>query len=138
MPICIDCKKEKHTKSYYRRPDNKRLLRRCKDCHRIVIQKYREETPNYSRERSLRKYGITLTDYSRMFLEQQGSCAMCRRRSERQLCVDHDHMTNKVRALLCNSCNALIGFAQEDVQLLKSAIEYIMKYNIAYQKSSLK
>lgn len=63
-----------------------------------------------------------------MFERQGGACAMCLRKSERSLCVDHDHATKRVRALLCNSCNILIGFSQEDIGLLKRAIKYLNEH----------
>jgi hypothetical protein len=81
---------------------------------------------NYARARLMRlKYGITLLHYQRLFEDQYGACAMCKRKSERSLCVDHCHRTNKVRGLLCNACNALLGFAQEDINILESAIKYL-------------
>jgi hypothetical protein len=39
--------------------------------------------------------------------------------------VDHDHVTGRVRALLCNLCNAGIGHLRDDPQIMQAAIEYV-------------
>jgi hypothetical protein len=78
------------------------------------------------------KYGITPEDYERMFAEQGGCCAVCRRPPERAptrsggyLCVDHDHVTGEVRGLLCGHCNAVLGYAEDSPMVLRSAIHYL-------------
>ena len=39
--------------------------------------------------------------------------------------VDHSHITNEVRGLLCSKCNSLLGMANDDIEILKKAIEYL-------------
>ena len=39
--------------------------------------------------------------------------------------VDHSHATGQVRGLLCKPCNNLIGFARDNIQTLKNAVEYL-------------
>jgi hypothetical protein len=42
---------------------------------------------------------------------QKGKCAICGRIPGKQpLCLDHDHKTNRIRGLLCNSCNVKLGW----------------------------
>jgi len=58
------------------------------------------------------KSGITPEIYKKMFEEQQGCCAICGRHQtefKRTLDVDHDHVTGKVRKLLCIYCNTNVG-----------------------------
>lgn len=56
------------------------------------------------------RYGITLIDYDNMLLEQNGGCKICGRHPKKyRLSIDHDHKTNKVRGLLCVSCNRALG-----------------------------
>lgn len=59
--------------------------------------------------------------------EQNGLCAICGR--DRPLVVDHDHSTEQVRRLLCRTCNGLLGFAEDDINILQRAIEYLEFYN---------
>lgn len=81
-----------------------------------------------SREhRLMRTYGLARGEYDRRFAEQDGGCAICRKALEdgRNLHVDHDHATGAVRALLCTSCNNLLGRANDDPALLRAAADYL-------------
>jgi hypothetical protein len=42
-----------------------------------------------------------------------------------KLYVDHDHSTGKVRGLLCQSCNTLLGTAKDNISLLYKSIKYL-------------
>lgn len=90
---------------------------------------YRTE---YSEQHLKRKYGISLLDYSRLFMAQDGKCAICggedaghRNGEPKALAVDHCHETGKVRGLLCEACNQGIGKLKEDVTILQKAIQYL-------------
>lgn len=81
-----------------------------------------------------KNYNITSEDYAAILQRQVGVCAICRREPFeidgrtgrlRQLAVDHDHETGKVRGLLCGSCNRGVGYLQDDPELLRSAISYL-------------
>lgn len=78
----------------------------------------------------MRAYGISLETYRLMVAAQGGCCACCGEppAGKRRLFVDHDHVTGRVRALLCHHCNAGIGCFREDPARLKLAIEYILKH----------
>lgn len=97
----------------------------CKACK---AQKRRERdalNPAQARSVDLKaKYGITLADYEAMFMRQGGRCAICGA-DDQKLVVDHNHLTRKVRSLLCHLCNALIGCAREDIDILVSAAAYL-------------
>ena len=60
---------------------------------------------------------------------QKGRCAICGRTSREadtpRLVVDHDHATGKIRGLLCNGCNAGLGFFGEVATRLLAAVEYL-------------
>lgn len=74
------------------------------------------------------KYGITVEDYEQMLEEQQGVCAICRCAPSgrfRRLSVDHDHKTGKVRGLLCDPCNRILGMVQDRVEHLDSFVAYL-------------
>ena len=75
-----------------------------------------------------KRYGITPEDYDQMYLAQGGRCLICRRHSSeftRRLHVDHDHSSGKVRGLLCQHCNHLLGNAFDDPEILQAAIHYL-------------
>lgn len=103
---------------------------------------YREwykNSPGQKNKRYFEAYGITLEDYQKLYDEQNGKCAICKKEEEsivrigvnhdkRSLAVDHSHKNGKVRALLCASCNRGIAFMKEDVDILLSAIVYLKKH----------
>lgn len=90
----------------------------CKPCHNKQSRKYSIQ----------KQYGITIDEYNAMLMKQNNQCAICGKTPEengRGLAVDHDHVTGKIRALLCLSCNNGLGQFNDDVELLQSAITYL-------------
>lgn len=70
------------------------------------------------------RYGISLDEYNDMVKKQDGLCAICKNKPSK-LCVDHNHVTNNVRQLLCRNCNLGIGYFKDNVSYLENAISYI-------------
>ena len=85
-------------------------------------------------KKKLKEYNITKEFYLSLVIEQKGLCKICNKPNSngRELYVDHDHETNKVRALLCSNCNTAIGKFKEDISILESAINYL-KYHQSYK-----
>lgn len=80
------------------------------------------------REYSIKQYGITVEQYNQMFVDQNGLCKICKNpkgSNEKNLSIDHCHTTGKVRGLLCNKCNAGLGFFKDDISILTEAIKYL-------------
>ena len=50
-------------------------------------------------------------------------CVICG--VEDALVVDHDHITGKVRGMLCNHCNRGLGHFRDDPMLLEFAAQYL-------------
>jgi hypothetical protein len=77
-----------------------------------------------------RTYGISLAEFEAMSESQGGVCAICGKpnRAGRRLVVDHDHATGKVRALLCDPCNLILGYAEDSEEMLQAAIAYVAKF----------
>lgn len=82
-----------------------------------------------------RVFGLTTEQYERMVEAQAGLCAICMLpetartnggEGVRQLSVDHDHRTGRVRKLLCNRCNTAIGSLGDDPQLALGAHLYLL------------
>jgi len=93
-----------------------------------------------SRKARASRRGVDGTTYDHMLEVQGGTCAICRLPEWRlhprsgvlhTLAVDHDHVTGKVRALLCNRCNIVLGHAKDDQALLRAAIAYLEAHAIS-------
>lgn len=131
---CPACGLEKPVAEFYiRRHINGRvgLASLCKICGGKAVAKWRIENRqkfnarNRERRRaSLKyhaghrerffkwKYGITSESIETMRKVQNYCCASCgvhENTLDRKLCVDHNHKTGRIRALLCNACNTAEG-----------------------------
>lgn len=134
---CIECHRLKG-----KQPRNEHQ----KMCDREAIRKWRQ-TPKGKRSKLRRTlkstFGITIEDYERMLWEQRGVCAICGRPETRKLrgkvkrlSVDHDHLTKKVRGLLCGSCNIMIGHARENMDILNNGARYLSKHRNYIRKET--
>lgn len=87
----------------------------------------RRSDPDYQREyHLLRKYGITLDDYQKLYDEQNGVCAICGKPCDLgRLAVDHDHETGRIRGLLCRRCNTAIGLLGDSLDGVLRAVDYL-------------
>jgi hypothetical protein len=96
------------------------------------VKEYNARTwPLYKKQQYyLRHYGLTKEDYERMLVEQAGICAICELPdpSGKALAVDHNHVTNEVRGLLCENCNRAIGLLKDSAYRCARAAEYLNKY----------
>jgi hypothetical protein len=89
-----------------------------------------------NRAELLRKnYGLTIADEQAMIEAQRNTCMICGDapdpngvKASSRLHVDHDHVTGKVRALICIRCNQGIGYFRDDPELLRTAALYILKH----------
>lgn len=130
---------------------NRERWKRYKPRAKIVNKAWREKSREAIKARSKKwnelnrekcrldkvqkKFGLSADDYKALVAKQNGVCAVCQRpevardgRSGRvkELAVDHDHETGKVRGLLCSSCNRAIGHLNEDPKLLLAAANYLI------------
>ena len=90
-------------------------------------ERNRERYDAARRAHKFRRYGLSLADFERLCEAQGDRCAICRSPETDgwDLAVDHDHMTGKVRGLLCRRCNAGLGLLRDDEQLLRRAADYL-------------
>ena len=87
---------------------------------------------SYGKEDQLRRdlkrhFDITLEHYRTLERAQNGLCKICNNKcsSGKRLAVDHNHITGKIRGLLCHNCNTGIGKFKDSENLLQSAINYL-------------
>jgi len=101
----------------------------------IYKKVYQQQKAKFKEDYSLKKCcdarGITIVQYNEMLAKQNQVCAICFQPETRKtpktgipmrLVIDHCHKTNKVRGLLCHSCNTGIGKLGDDpVRIIRSA-----------------
>ena len=79
------------------------------------------------------KYGIDAAAYKMLTLAQEGRCAICLRSEPviyKNWCVDHDHITGKVRGLLCSYCNSALGLMGDASETLRRAADYLDRVKV--------
>ena len=55
---------------------------------------------------------------------REGICKLCN--ETKLLVVDHCHISGNVRGLICSHCNSVLGYAKDNVNVLKNAIDYLL------------
>lgn len=107
------------------------------DTRKNYLERTKEQRKEYNKKRWLKVkdlkphlsiYGLTLVDYNKMLLLQDNSCLGCKKSASdfsKPLCVDHDHITKKVRGLLCDNCNKALGLLKDDPTILFNLINYL-------------
>jgi hypothetical protein len=89
---------------------------------------------SYRCRKSHSVYNINEKIYNDMLKAQNYSCAICKtdfdqtHKTAKQINIDHDHETHKVRGLLCSLCNRSLGLLREDINILNNMINYIKKH----------
>lgn len=131
--ICTKCGVEKPLFGFSKQRGKHRSI--CKDCN----SKYAMSKPIRDRRRATmmkNRYNFTIDEYNEMWEKQQGLCVVCNQPETtkhqtgvtRNLGVDHDHLTGKVRGLLCQQCNKALGDVDDSIEKLEALIEYLKKY----------
>lgn len=57
-------------------------------------------------------------------LNQSDNCPICNKKFGKKH-IDHCHSTGKIRGVICPSCNTALGKFQDNIEILKKAIEYL-------------
>lgn len=129
---CLVCQLDKDIKDLNQ--DSK--CRDRKTCNRINWVRLNRDKALFMQSKSniKYKYGITWEEYQNLLLAQNYLCKICKStetstipgtNKPARLCVDHDHLTGKIRGLLCRNCNTAIGKFKENICLLEQAIKYL-------------
>jgi hypothetical protein len=129
-------RRKEHAKTYYEK--NKEVCKQRTKEHPSCIaarEKYRNKPETKDRVRNwklLQNYGITNQDYEQMLENQEFCCAGCcvhQNILEKKLNVDHDHITGKIRGLLCGNCNRALGLLKDNLETLARLHKYLVKSN---------
>jgi hypothetical protein len=88
--------------------------------------------PGIQREYNLQKFGLTVNEYEAQMIRQGGVCACCGSppTAKRRLAVDHDHVSGRLRGLLCHRCNLGIGSLGDSIEGVERALVYLRQEGI--------
>ena len=120
LQTCRTCDTPKPLSQFSFRRDNQKHRTECKPCR--------------SNHSAATRYGVTVGEVQELVEAQGNRCAICDVHADdidhpqfihNPLVVDHDHVTGKVRGLLCPSCNLVLGHAKDSAVTLARAIEYL-------------
>jgi len=120
--ICNVCHKLKKTTDFAKNQNgkNNRSVRRpsCKDCR---VQMEGARIPKKDKVDWLKKKPQT----------EPFECPVCKKRTiagvTSKVVLEHDHRTGKPGGWICDSCNTGLGRFKDNIELLKSAIEFLKK-----------
>lgn len=118
-------KNKEGSRRYYLK-NKERMLAKNKEWKHKNFERYSKTARAYKLKRF---FGLSLSDYDALVAAQKGVCAICTLPCEtgKNLAVDHDHKTGKVRGALCMKCNQAIGLFDDSVDLMQRAIEYLKR-----------
>lgn len=145
MKKCCSCKIEKLLSEFVKDKSKKDEIRnKCKSCCSLYHKKYaslnKDKMKAYYKKiapirrwrRVKEKYGITQNEYEKLLKQQNNKCAICCRINSKKntsyLFIDHCHQTNKIRGLLCNDCNLVIGGMGDNYIKVKNYMKNCLKY----------
>jgi hypothetical protein len=75
--------------------------------------------------RRQKEYGITPKSLDNLVKQQNNKCVICKTDFIAEFHIDHSHVTQYVRGLLCGKCNLAIGLMKDSPAILRSAALYL-------------
>jgi hypothetical protein len=124
--LCIECDELKPDTDFIARihRSNGRQYRdsRCDQCRRIA--------------NICHNLAIEPSRYAELIHASKGQCAVCRRKfdSEVKPCIDHCHLTGKLRGVLCVACNVALGYFRDDVPTIHRALAYLKRWQSVHER----
>lgn len=137
---CKTCKKTWYKRHYkvnrakmiaktvkYRKEHKEEWLKYSADYRKINKEKIRFK-------KILKIYNLTQEEYQNIFLNQDQKCAICKKK-DFYPAIDHNHITGKVRGILCMNCNSGIGNLGDSIERIEAALNYLKNEDhIAHKK----
>ena len=135
--VCIACTRRQHITEFNWTGKKKSRRRQCKQCLLDKAKAHRNSNRDQYRRYALKwylnsTYGMSLEEYDSMLSKQNESCKICKSKFDledqsRRPHVDHCHKTGRIRGMLCFKCNTALGKFNDDMVLLRSAIDYLQE-----------
>jgi hypothetical protein len=119
---------KEYSKNWESNNKNKR-----KDINNKHRQKKLKENPDYEAIKKIKlTYKVSEEEAIQLHARAALSCESCGFKWDpkiRRLNVDHDHITGKIRGILCNPCNVTLGQMNDSKERLQNLIDYLGRHN---------
>jgi len=137
---CNECGKILPTDMFQLRKDTGKYRSTCKDCKNKYNLKLYHNNPQQkenhrksSWKHAIKKhYGLTVEEFRELEEKQDYRCACCGKHKHdiqsHELYVDHCHVTMEIRGLLCQQCNSGIGLLGDNIEGVKKAYDYLIRF----------
>ena len=100
----------------------------CLECMKDYSRNRRNDIEFIYKSKA-KKFNTSIEHVKELFNKNK-TCQICGCvDTRRSLSIDHDHVTGKVRGLLCDACNTGLGKFKDNQEILLAAIEYLKKYS---------
>ena len=101
----------------------------CKYCGDEILTKMPGLVCNTCKN-GLNRYGMNKLDQQKMLLEQENKCKICTKvinlnNKYAGAYIDHCHKTNKVRGILCFTCNTTVGLVENNNLPISRLTQYL-------------
>jgi len=137
--VCKTCQEALPLEEFHAHPlarDGKQPS--CKGCHnKMSMARYQAMTPEQKAKRvatiKARKYGMTLEEMQEYVNGHDDNCDVCgqpdltHRKATwtNNLTFDHDHVSGRMRGMLCSTCNVALGQTGDDPERLRKLADYL-------------
>lgn len=136
MKTCSRCHKSKPVDEFHNNKSSKDGKQSCcKVCNLSRVKDWQEKnadrfkaswsTPEVTFRQRARRYGLSVEELENLIAEFKGVCPLCGRVED--LVIDHCHVTNRVRGLLCGACNKALGVLGDSEEGLMKALDYLRR-----------
>lgn len=142
MKLCGSCKLPKPQADF--KKDNKikcgysTLCKACDNANhrdrrkRRSVQQLKRDRRRGIEYNRVRNYGLSPNSYAALLIKQDNVCAICGCPETRiikgtisTLSVDHNHVDGRIRGLLCDVCNKVLGLLKDNPDLFRKAATYL-------------
>jgi len=140
----LNTQSRQFNKEYYRKYkeiiNKKHRIYYCNNKNKVYEKQkeYRRNNKDIVKQRRRKNYlnsayGLSTTELDNLLLAQNNRCAICNEpldlQNSKNVHIDHDHKTGKIRGILCQKCNLAIGLLRDNPEYTKRATEYLERNN---------
>lgn len=138
LKCCSMCKKDKDISLFRKRGGKQKHLykSRCNSClyseHKKWVENNEDKVKEYREKDSwtlvkrCSRRGISPEELIDRYQQQEECCAICKEHIElSDSAIDHNHLTEEFRGVLCKQCNRALGMFKDSPKILSNALEYL-------------